>query len=248
MPKLRTPAVSTICPPPGRSTSRATVVVWRPRPITSLIAPVGSARPVRVFESVVLPTPECPASTARRVPISVRTSSTPSPVRFDTCDDRVPQPAQERGDARDLRLVVRQVDLRQCERRVDASMPGRDEVAVDQVGPERGILGRGDDDQQVDVGRDHLRTAPERGARQRPPALHDLVHAQRSVRRRVQADDVADDRSRASEPACDGGDILAVRGTHGGELVVHREHRSEVGIHRLVSEATASGGGPRGLP
>ena len=46
--------------------SCAPVVVWRPRSLTGLSAPVASVRPVSAFVSDVLPTPEWPASTATR--------------------------------------------------------------------------------------------------------------------------------------------------------------------------------------
>ena len=168
IPKLRTPAVSISSPPPGRSIRRATVVVWRPRPITSLIAPVGSARPVSEFESVVFPTPEWPREHG----------ATPADQRAHLLDalaardrhrnDRVAEPAQERRDALHLLLVVREVDLRQCERRFDPAAPGGDQVAVEQVRAQRRVRRGGDDDQQVDVRGDHLRPAAERRAREGP--------------------------------------------------------------------------------
>jgi hypothetical protein len=64
--------------------SRAAVVVWRPRPITSFTAPVCCSPPVTVLTSVDLPTPEWPANAASRPAISLRTARPASAVRAST--------------------------------------------------------------------------------------------------------------------------------------------------------------------
>ena len=85
-PKERIPGVSTSSPPSGSISSEARVVVWRPRPITSLTPPTRRSRPgIRALAREDFPTPECPTKTERFPRINAQSSDTSTPSASPSC-------------------------------------------------------------------------------------------------------------------------------------------------------------------
>ena len=81
-PNERTPGVSITQPPAseGSGSASAEVVVWRPRPVTTLTSPVRRAYSgTRALTSVVLPTPLWPTHAVIRPDSRSRTSSSAAP-------------------------------------------------------------------------------------------------------------------------------------------------------------------------
>ena len=151
-PKLRSPGVSMIQPPPGSGSATAEDEVCLPRPVTGLTVPTArSASGTSRLTSVDLPTPECPTSTLIR-PASSPRSSASHPLGQRPAEHQVAQP-ERRVDRQD-RLGPGQVGLGQAEQRLEPGVVGGDQEPVDQPQPGRRVGERADDHELVGVRHD----------------------------------------------------------------------------------------------
>ena len=136
-------------------------------------------------------------------------------------DDAMAEGPVELAHPRDLALVVRQVDLRERQHRLDAPAPGGHQVAIDQPRAQRRIGHGGDDHEHVDVGRDDLLLVAEGTAQEDAVPREHRLDAHRAIGQLAHLDPIADDGPRAPQAARDGALPLLAVDAHDDELVVH---------------------------